>query len=49
MLIDAELQSIELPAALRGSVTPVSGFVELDGVPAFLCRAADVATLMAEG
>jgi len=48
VLIDVELQRIDLPSALRGHGSPISGFVELDGEPAFLCGADDVATVMAE-
>jgi hypothetical protein len=48
VLIDLDLQRIDVPSALRGASSPVSGYMELDGEPAFLCRAKDVAALMAE-
>jgi hypothetical protein len=48
VLIDVELHRIDLPPALRGTTSPIGGFVEFDGEPAFLCRGEDVAAVMAE-
>ena len=40
VLIDTELHPIAVPESIRTSGTPVDGYVEIDGEPAFVCDAA---------
>ena len=43
VLIDLPIEPVRLPRALATSTSPVAAYVELDGAPAFLCTADDVA------